>query len=99
VIRRFGGVVLAFGAVLVLSGCDAKTTGTTNVTDGSVTLTAIGRCDSGQRCTWYWEYWRANAPRSSSIETPVQGPVNGPTGNVNLSTNVTNLVVCLGFSW
>src|SRR5437588_12959570 len=85
---RFVGVVLAFGALLVLSGCAGKTTGGTNITDGWATLHATGRCDKGETCTWYWEYWPVNEGRRFSRQTPEQGPVTGPTGDVNLSANV-----------
>jgi uncharacterized lipoprotein len=36
--RRNSAVVLAFAVVLVLAGCSAKTTGASNITDGSATL-------------------------------------------------------------
>jgi hypothetical protein len=97
--RRYSGVVLAFGMLLLLAGCAAKTTGATSVSDGSATLSAVASCDSGQTCTWYWEYWRANAPRSSSQKTAVEGPVQGPTGNVNLSITVNNLDVSTAYRW
>ena len=97
--RRCSGVILASGAVLVLAGCSAKTTGASNITDGSAKLNAVGSCDSGQTCRWYWEYWRANAPRSSSQKTAVQRPVKGPTGNVHLSTSVENLDVSTAYRW
>jgi hypothetical protein len=97
--RRFGGVVLAFGALLVLSGCSGKTSGTTGITDSSATLHATGRCDSGETCMWYWEYWPANQPRSTSTKTPVRGPVTGPTGSVKLSTNITGLAFSTAYRW
>jgi hypothetical protein len=99
VLRRCGAVVLAFGAALALSACAGQTTGTTNVTDVSATLHATGRCDSGQTCTWYWEYWPANQARATGKKTPVQGPVNGPTGNVNLSINITGLTPSTSYRW
>ena len=89
--RRFVGVVLAFGAVLVLASCSGRTTGATGITEISATLHATGRCDSGETCRWYWEYWRANQPRSTSTKTPVQGPVTGPTGHRTLSADITGL--------
>ncbi len=98
-LRRIGTVFLAFGAVLVLSACAAKTTVATNITDVSATLHASGRCDSGQTCTWYWEYWPANEPRSFSGKTPVQGPAPGPTSDGKLSTNITNLGPSTTYRW
>jgi hypothetical protein len=97
--RRFVGVVLAFAAMLVLSGCAGKTTAATNITDFSATLHATGRCDKGETCTWYWEYWPANGSRGASRLTPVQGPVTGPTGDVNLSTNITGLAPSTTYRW
>jgi hypothetical protein len=97
--RRFVGVVLAFGAVLVLSGCAAKTTDATNITDISATLHATASCDSGQTCTWYWQIWPANQPRSSGILTAPQGPVPGPIGDVNLSINITGLIPSTSYRW
>jgi hypothetical protein len=83
-------VLTAFG-VLALVGCSGKTTGATNITDTSATLRATVRCDSGESCRWYWEYWRDSAPRSISVKTPVAGPVKGPTGDVNLSVDISGL--------
>ena len=77
--RRLVGVVLAFGAVVLMSGCGGISNGTTDITDTSATLHATGHCDSGQSCTWYWEYWQASQPRSTSIKTHVFGPANGAT--------------------
>jgi hypothetical protein len=63
------------------------------------------RCDEGEVCTWYWEYWPADAPRlpgravPGSEKTPVQGPVTGPTGNRKLSTRVTGLVPSTTYRW
>ena len=86
-LRRRKGVVVfsCVGAVLLLAACTGKTTGGTNLSNTSITLNATGRCDSGERCTWYWEYWKAAQPRSTSTKTAVFGPVNGPTGDVKLS--------------
>ncbi len=42
VMRRLALVLVVFGAALVLSACSGKTTGATNVTDASATLTSTG---------------------------------------------------------
>ena len=52
---------LAMGALVLLAGCSAKTTGATDIKHVSATLHATGRCSAGQTCTWYWEYWRRTA--------------------------------------
>ncbi len=97
--RRLAGVVLAFGALLVLAGCSGRTTGATNITELSATLHATGRCDKGQTCTWYWEYWPASQPRSSNVKTQVFGPVNGPTGHVALHEDITGLQPKTAYRW
>jgi hypothetical protein len=97
--RRLAFVVVAFGAVLVLSACSGKTTGATNVTDGSATLTSQASCASGETCRWYWEYWPANQPRSASAKTPVQGPVSGPAGPVDLSVKLKGLRSNTDYRW
>jgi hypothetical protein len=51
-LRRLVTVVLAFGAMLGLAACVAKTTGTTGITDGMATLHATARCDNGETCKW-----------------------------------------------
>jgi hypothetical protein len=99
VIRRFGALVFAFGAMLVLSACAGKTTGATNINDGSATLHATARCDSGETCRWYWEYWPTGQARLGSVKTPVQGPVTGPTGTQMLSTNITGLTPGTIYRW
>ena len=97
--RRPGRVLLTIAAVVALMGCQGKTTPATKVTDASATLNATGRCDSGETCKWYWEYWRATQPRSTSVKTPVSGPVNGPTGDVNLSINIAGLAPNTTYRW
>ncbi len=96
--RRFTAVVVGVGALL-LSGCSGKTTGATNVTDASATLTSTARCASRETCRWYWEYWPASGPRSASVKTPVQGPVSGPVGPVNLSAKVKGLSPDTAYRW
>jgi hypothetical protein len=98
-VRRPTGVVLAFGAVLLMSGCAGISNGTTYITDSSATLHATGRCDSGQSCTWYWEYWQASQPRSTSVKTQVFGPANGATSNIPLSTKITGLKPGTAYRW
>ena len=97
--RPFGALFLAFGVALVLSACAGKTTGATSITDTSATLTATARCDQGEVCRWYWEFWQADSPRSPSAKTPVQGPVSGPTGDVSLSTKITGLQPSTTYRW
>ena len=97
--RRLVALVFGVGALLVLSACSGKTTGATNVTDGSATLTSTASCDSGQTCTWYWEYWPVSGPRSASVKTPVQGPVSGPVGPVKLSVDVKGLSPNTAYRW
>src|ERR1700730_13105643 len=97
--RPFGALVLAFGAMLVLSACAGKTTGATKITEVSSTLHATARCEKGQTCTRYWEYWPANQPRSTSTKTAVQGPVNGPTGTQALSQRITGLASGTAYRW
>ncbi len=97
--RRFGVVVLTLGAMLGLSACAGKTTGATNINDGSATLQATASCSSGERCTWYWEYWRSGSPRSDGVLAPGGGPVSGPTGSVTLSTRITNLSPDTTYLW
>jgi hypothetical protein len=86
-------------SLLVLAGCTGHTTGATSVSYDSATLTATGRCDSGEKCRFYWEYWKATQPRSSSIKTPVQGPINGATPDVNLSTKISGLTPGTVYRW
>ncbi len=91
-IRRLGGWLPATAAVVVLAGCSATVTGTTNIKASSATLNATASCDTGQTCTWYWEYWVDGTDRNTSEQkTPVYGPVSGQTGPVNLSTTITGL--------
>jgi hypothetical protein len=97
--RRLVGIVLAIGGALGLSACSAMTTGTSDVTNVSAKLHATASCDSGQTCTWYWEYWLADAPRSTSTKTPVFGPVSGPTGKVPLSVDVKGLNRGTTYRW
>jgi hypothetical protein len=78
-----------------LGGCSGHTTPATNVKDYTATLHATARCDAGETCKWYFEYWPAGSPRlggrdqQASFKTPVQGPVNGPTGDKNLSAVIS----------
>jgi hypothetical protein len=90
---------LAFGAMLGLAACAAKTTGTTGVTDGTATVHATARCDKGETCKWYWEYWPAGGPRSVSRKTTVSGPVSGPTSDIPLSTTLTGLQPNTAYRW
>jgi hypothetical protein len=79
---------------LAVSACAAHTTPATDIRDYAVTLHATGRCDAGEVCKWYFEYWPALSPRlgghdiEPSETTPVQGPVNGPTGLKNVSARI-----------
>ncbi|HKP91213.1 MAG TPA: hypothetical protein VJT75_14715 [Thermoleophilaceae bacterium] len=42
---------------LLLAGCSARTTGATNITSQSATLTASGDCNgSSTPCQWYWRW-------------------------------------------
>ncbi len=97
--RKGWVLVGTLATALLLAACGANTTGTTDVAGSFATLHATAHCDSGQSCTWYWEYWRADQPRSSSIKTAVYGPVNGPTGNVPLSTKITGLYPSVVYRW
>ncbi len=96
---------MAVCAALLLSACAGRTTGATNITDFSATLHANARCDKGEVCTWYWEYWPADQPRiggrdqPGSAKTPVQGPVTGPTGNRELSTTISGLFPDRSYRW
>ncbi len=92
-------MALAIFASLALTACAGKTTGATKVREVSATLNATASCEQGQTCTWYWEYWPANKPRSSSVKTPAQGPVSGPTGNQNLSIKITGLIPDSAYRW
>ena len=67
----------------------------------SATLHATGRCDAGETCTWYWEYWPASSPRTASVskKTPVQGPVHGASPDVPLSTVITDLKPNTTYRW
>ena len=97
--RRFGALVLAFGVMLALSACAGKTTGATKITDASATLHASGRCDDGEACKWYWEYWPASQPRRNSVKTPVLGPIMGPVGSIHLSTKISGLIPNTTYRW
>lgn len=97
--RRLAFSPVAVVALIALVGCAGKTTGVSKLTDYSATLNSTGRCDSGESCKWYWEYWRADRPRSTSVKTAVAGPVQGPTGDVNLSVNVTGLAANTTYRW
>jgi hypothetical protein len=70
-----------------------------NVTATSAVLHSTGHCDRGETCTWYWEYWPASQPRSSSAKSPVYGPVHGPTGDVALSERITGLQPHTAYRW
>ncbi len=99
VMRRIEVGILTIGVMLVVSACSGKTTGATNVTDGSATLHASGACDKGQSCSWYWEYWPAGGSRSASVKTPVQGPVPGPANTSDLWTNIAGLTPNTTYRW
>jgi len=83
-------VATAFG----LGACAGRTTPATTIRDYTATLHADARCDAGEVCKWYFEYWPAGSPRRGdrgtppSEKTPVQGPVNGPTGVKKVSARV-----------
>ena len=103
-LRKLCVLGLTMGALVLLAGCSGKTTGTTDITHVSAKLHATGRCDGGQTCTWYWEYWPANAPRyfgshQVSKTTPVQGPVRGASADVPLSTVITGLESNTTYRW
>jgi hypothetical protein len=89
------GVVVA----VAVSACGGVSSGTTNVTPTSATLHATGRCDGGQSCTWYWEYWPASGPRSASVKSGVFGPVNGATPNIPLSFDISGLAPSTTYRW
>lgn len=102
--RNLCALVLTLGAVVLFAGCSGKTTGATNITHNSAKLHATGRCDAGQTCTWYWEYWLANGPRyfgsyQVSKTTPVQGPVHGASPDVSLSAVITGLQPNTTYRW
>jgi hypothetical protein len=97
--RRSVGVAIVVGAALVLAGCGAQTTGTSNIASDSADLHATAHCDQGQSCTWYWEYWPASGPRSSSAKTAVFGPIKGPTGNIALTQHITGLQPKTTYRW
>ncbi len=82
-----------------LTACAGRTTGATDVTTTAATLNVRGSCGSGLSCTWYWEYWRADRPRSTSVKTAVQGPVRGPTPSVDLRARVTGLLPGITYRW
>jgi hypothetical protein len=87
--------LLVAGTALAFSACAGRTTPATNVKDYTATLHATARCDAGEVCKWYFEYWPTGSPRLGgrdlppSGKTPVQGPVNGPTGDKQLSAKVS----------
>ena len=68
-LRKLSVLALTLGGLVLLAGCSGKTTGATEITPVSAKLHATGRCDAGQTCTWYWEYWPANAYRGTSTPT------------------------------
>jgi outer membrane protein assembly factor BamB len=74
--RRFSGLVLAIGAVVVLAGCSGRTTGATNITGASAQLNAIGSCD--QSCTAFMR-WRVVGTSAWT---------NAPSFNVGKVSNV-----------
>jgi hypothetical protein len=86
---------LVVGATLAFSACAGRTNPATTIRDYTATLHATGRCDAGEVCKWYFEYWQAASPRLGgrdllpSEKTPVQGPVNGPTGDKKLSAEIS----------
>ncbi len=98
-LRPSWGVTMALGAMLALTACTARTTGATKVTETSAVLHTTARCGKRETCTWYWEYWPANDPRSTSRKTPVQGPVSGPTGTRRLMTTIASLLPRTTYRW
>jgi RHS repeat-associated protein len=98
-LTRLLGALLALGAVLLLTACGGKTTGTTNITSTSATLNSVGSCASGESCRWYWEYWPASGPRTASNKTSVYGPVNGPVNNIPLPQNLSGLSPNTQYRW
>jgi Tol biopolymer transport system component len=97
--RRSGLGAIAAVAGLALAGCSGHTTGATQITTTSATLTAVGSCSSGESCEWYYEYWRANQPRSSGFRTPISGPVNAAVRNVKLSVRISGLTANTAYRW
>jgi hypothetical protein len=87
-------MVVAVGTALAFSACAGRTTPATTVRDYTATLHAEARCDAGEVCKWYFEYWRADSPRRGghnfepSVKTAVQGPVNGHTGVKKVSAKI-----------
>ncbi len=99
VMRRIWASILTVVLLLTVSACTGQTTGATNVTNGSATLHASGACDKDQSCSWYWQYWPANGPRSAGMKTPVHGPVSGPASANDLSTNIAGLTPNTTYRW
>jgi hypothetical protein len=96
---RRTGVLLLVVVASAMAGCSAQTEGSNNVTPTSADLHATGRCDQGQRCSWYWEYWPATGPRSASTKTAVSGPAKGPSGDVGLTEHLTGLQPGTTYRW
>ncbi len=98
-LRPGGSVALLLLAVIGLSACAAKTTGASNVTATSAELHATVQCDTGESCAWYWEYWPASAPRSSSTKTQVFGPFGQTPPHLPLTQHVTGLDPNTPYRW
>jgi hypothetical protein len=96
---RLLGVCLAAAVPLIVVGCGGQTTGATNLTAYTADLHATAHCDKGETCTWYWEYWRADGPRSAGTKTAAAGPVNGPTGSVALTQHIRGLRPDTSYHW
>ncbi len=97
--RRLLAALASVAAVLALSACAGKTTGATQVGSTSAMLHATASCDRSQSCTWYWEYWPASQPRSTSTKTAVYGPVSGPTGSQAVSAQISGLDSGTTYRW
>lgn len=97
----FRGVSLpaVIAAALLFSACGARTTGVSDVTASSAKLHAKAQCDKGQSCTWYWEYWPASQPRTSSTKTAVSGPAGATPREVPLTAQITGLQPGSAYRW
>ena len=87
----------ALGAVLLLTGCSGKTTGATDVTASSADLQATANCDQGLTCLYYWEWWRASKPRSTSTKSQVHGLTQ--TSPTAISQHITGLKPNTAYRW
>jgi hypothetical protein len=92
-------IALLIGPALAVSACSARTTGASNINDGAATLHAVATCDTGQSCTWYWQFWQQGRPRADYQATQFYGPVQGPTRPQAISVRVTDLVPNTTYLW